>query len=301
MTKLLSPAFTLLTGVVLALILNIPMTFLEGRLLYSRRLSAGIRRLLSITLSFLLVLGIFAAAALWIIPSLLNAVALIRFPETVLNTFFETNLPKQLPALVKNTASVIVRVVVALVFAVYTLANKELLLSQMLRLIRAWIPKHAGNHILHAISVTTATFRRFIVGQITEACILGSLCAAGMALLKLPYSLMTGTLVGVTALFPVVGAYAGAAAGAALIYTQAPFRVPVFLIFLTILQQIENNFIYPKVVGSKVKLPAIWVLASITVGGSLAGPAGMFLAVPSAASAYSLLKEATKKREALRK
>lgn len=297
--KLFSPCFTLLAGIVLALVLNIPMTFLEEHLFRKNAAHRRLHRAICIVLSLFFILGIFAAAAFWVIPSIVRAVSVIRLPQTLLRSLLRTDAAVEaLSELVKNAAVTCIRASIALVFAVYTLANKELLIAQVVRLVRAWLPKQIAYTILHAIGVTTRTFRSFIAGQTLEALILGSLCTAGMLILNLPYALMTGTLVGVTALFPVVGAYIGAAAGGALICTVDPLRALIFLIFLGILQQLENNLIYPKVVGSKVNLPAIWVLAAITIGGSLAGPIGMFLAVPTSASVYSLLREATQAREA---
>ena len=118
-----------------------------------------------------------------------------------------------------------------------------------------------------------------------------------MLILRLPYAPMIGSLVGVTAIVPYVGAYIGAFVGAFMIFTVNPFKALLFLIFLVILQQIEGNVIYPRVVGAKINLPAMWVLAAITVGGNLAGPAGMLLGVPAASSAYALLREATEQKE----
>jgi len=130
-----------------------------------------------------------------------------------------------------------------------------------------------------------------------EAVILGSLCAIGMLILKIPYAPMIGALVGVTALIPYVGAWIATLVGAFMILTVNPFKALIFVIFLLTLQQIEGNAIYPKVVGAKINLPAMWVLTAITIGGNLGGPIGMLLGVPAAASIYSLVKEATLNRE----
>ena len=130
-----------------------------------------------------------------------------------------------------------------------------------------------------------------------EAVILGTLCMVGMAILQIPYAPMIGALVGVTALIPVVGAFVGVIVGAIMILTVNPIKAVVFVVFLLVLQQIEGNMIYPKVVGSKINLPAIWVLAAVTVGGNIGGPLGMLLGVPIASAAYALLKEATCNRE----
>ncbi len=151
--------------------------------------------------------------------------------------------------------------------------------------------------INHYLDTANKTFKSFFVGQFTEAIILGSLCTIGMLILKLPYAAMTGTVVGVTALIPIVGAYIGAALGAFMILTQSPMQVLVFIIFLVILQQVEGNLIYPKVVGSSIGLPGIWVLAAVTVGGSLFGITGMLLGVPTIATVYKLVYEDIANRE----
>lgn len=198
-----------------------------------------------------------------------------------------------------SVAGVVIDLIVSLVFAVYILANKERLTAQVTRLIRAWIPRTIGNRLMHITNVCIGVFERFVVGQTMEAIILGSLCTVGMLILSLPYAPMVGALIGVTAFIPIVGAYLGAFVGAFMILTIDPFKALVFLIFLIILQQVEGNLIYPRVVGSKIHLPAMWVLAAITIGGGIAGPIGMLFAVPVFSSAYELLREATAEREAI--
>ena len=118
-----------------------------------------------------------------------------------------------------------------------------------------------------------------------------------MFALQLPYAPMVGALVGVTALIPVVGAFLGAVVGAFMILSVSPVKALIFVIFLLILQQLEGNLIYPKVMGSKVHLPAIWVLAAVTIGGGVAGAIGMLLGVPLASTVYILVREATERRE----
>lgn len=186
---------------------------------------------------------------------------------------------------------------IGLVFSIYILADKETLKRQTLRLVRVWFPKRFGRSIIHIVSVCNRSFRNFIAGQAIEAVILGTLCTIGMLILRLPYAPMIGALVGVTALIPIVGAFIGTIIGAFLILTISPFKAFLFVAFFIILQQLEGNLIYPKVVGSKINLPAIWVLAAVTIGGSLARPLGMLLGVPAVSAAYELLKEATRKQE----
>lgn len=187
--------------------------------------------------------------------------------------------------------------VIALIFAVYILFSKDNLKKQVKRLVNAWIPKKIGNWLLHAVSVGNNIFRNFVSGQTIEALILGTLCMVGMLILKIPYAPMVGALVGVTAFIPVVGAFVGIAVGAFMILTVSPAKALVFVIFLLILQQIEGNLIYPKVMGDKINLPAIWVLAAVIIGGGIAGPFGMLIGVPVTSTIYVLIREETEKRE----
>ena len=193
----------------------------------------------------------------------------------------------------------IITAILSLIFSVYLLAEKERLKKQGRRLFQAFMPAAFYARFSYVLQVVNESFRRYLVGQCVEAIILGLLCAVGMLLLRLPYATMISALVGFTALIPIAGAYIGAAVGAFMILTVSPVKALIFLIFLVVLQQLEGNLIYPRVVGSSIGLPAIWVLAAITVGGGLAGIAGMFLAVPIAAAIYRILREATAKKEAL--
>lgn len=200
-------------------------------------------------------------------------------------------------SIVSSVGSTIVNLAVAFVFAVYILANKETLKRQVSRLMRVWLPQQASGVLIHVAEVFNLSFRKFVSGQTVEAVILGSLCTFGMFLLRLPYAPMVGALVGVTALIPIVGAFIGATVGAFMILTVDPIKALVFIAFLLILQQVEGNLIYPRVVGSSLGLPAMWVLAAVTLGGSLGGIGGMLLGVPSASAIYTLVREATCWRE----
>ena len=198
---------------------------------------------------------------------------------------------------VSTLVTAIFNFVVALIFAIYVLFSKEKLKRQAVRLTKAWIPEKYGSWIIHAVSVGMRIFRSFVSGQTLEACILGFLCIIGMLILRLPYAPMVGALVGVTAFIPVVGAFVGTIVGAFMILTVSPAKALVFVIYLLVLQQIEGNLIYPKVMGDRVNLPAMWVLAAVTIGGGIAGPVGMLLGVPVVSTIYILLKEETEKRE----
>lgn len=328
LANLLKP---LLLGGILALILNVPMSMIETRLL--KKLRRG-KRPLAILLALILLVGIFVGVAFLVIPELLEAITLIvqivrdglerlanldhtgALAQTPLAELFNNidwlGLSAQLETWLKDQSmdlashameavgsvvSGIVTSVIALTFAIYILAGKERLKRQASRLLRVWLTERVSGVVIHVSSVCAGTFKLFIAGQATEAIILGTLCMVGMAILRLPYAPMIGALVGVTALIPVVGAFVGTIVGAVMILTVDPFKAVVFVIYLLILQQVEGNAIYPRVVGSKINLPAIWVLAAVTVGGSLAGPFGMLLGVPAASAAYALIKEATALRE----
>ena len=294
------------------------------------------RRPLAIVLSLVLVFGIFAGVALLVIPEFISAMRVLvtmvldLFDQLAIfdSQTDLSNLPlgsyfsrididwMQLKAelelwlkqagseimdwaagMIGSVASSVFDGVIGFVFSIYVLANKQTLKRQMGRLIRVWLPEKFGSWLTHAARVSADIFRQFIAGQTTEAIILGTLCAIGMWILQIPYAPMVGALVGVMALIPYVGAFISTTVSAFMILTVSPVKALIFVVFLLALQQLEGNLIYPKVVGAKINLPAMWVLAAITVGGNLAGPIGMLLGVPFASSVYALLKEATDKRE----
>ncbi len=199
--------------------------------------------------------------------------------------------------LVTSTFSLIVTVFVSLIFSVYMLIDKEKFFSQTKRVCKSYLSEKHFSKVSHVSAVLNNSFRRYIVGQFTEAIILGVLCSVGMMIFKFPYAGMIGTLIGFTALIPVAGAYIGAGVGAVMILTVSPLKALLFLVFILVLQQLEGNLIYPKVVGNSLGLPALWVLAAVTVGGALAGVLGMLLGVPIAAAAYQLIREDLHKRE----
>ncbi|MBQ2251990.1 MAG: AI-2E family transporter [Clostridia bacterium] len=199
--------------------------------------------------------------------------------------------------LVTSTLSLIVTIFVSLIFSIYMLIDKEKFFSQTKRVCKSYLSEKHFDKVSHVSAVVNNSFRRYIVGQFTEAIILGVLCSVGMLVFGFPYAGMIGTLIGFTALIPVAGAYIGAGVGAVMILTVSPLKALLFLVFILVLQQLEGNLIYPKVVGNSLGLPALWVLAAVTVGGALAGVLGMLLGVPIAAAAYQLVREDLHRRE----
>ena len=184
----------------------------------------------------------------------------------------------------------IVTAFLSLIFAIYILLGKEKLGKQADKLAKKYLKRSWYEKLRYVLATVNDCFKKYIVGQCTEAVILGGLCAVGMMILGLPYATMIGALVAFTALIPVAGAFIGGGIGAFMILMVNPIQALVFVFFLVVLQQLEGNIIYPKVVGSSMGLPAIWVLAAVTVGGGVAGILGMLLGVPIAAAAYRILR-----------
>lgn len=199
---------------------------------------------------------------------------------------------------VTSVLSWVVTAFISLIFAIYLLSGKEKIGGQCGAVMDRYLPEKTTKKIRYVVRVFDDCFHRYIVGQCTEAVILGILCAVGMAVLRLPYAPMIGTLIAFTALVPIAGAYIGAGVGAFMILTVDPLKAVVFLIFIVVLQQLEGNLIYPKVVGLSMGLPGIWVLAAVTVGGGIMGIGGMLLGVPVAAGVYRLLREDVRKKPA---
>ena len=191
---------------------------------------------------------------------------------------------------VTTAVSGIATAFITIIFAVYVLLGRKKLAGQFDRLMRRYLGEGLRGKIRYVLGVFDDCFHRFIVGQCTEAVILGMLCMLGMMLLGLPYAPMIGALTAFCALIPIVGAFLAAGVGAFLILMQSPMQALIFLIFIIVLQQLEGNLIYPHVVGSSIQLPGIWVLAAVTVGGSVMGIFGMLLGVPLAAACYRLLR-----------
>lgn len=325
----------LIIGFVFALIINVPMSFLEDKLFRKSKSekSGKSRRTIAFVLSLVFIIGVIAGVVWLVIPALIEAVTVIadgvmgyvnkfsamsreeiaELPvgKLLLNVDWDKTM-KTIETFLKNQGGDIVNTAVgtvsslvsgiydffiAIVFAVYILFNKEKLKAQTARLVKAWIPDNIANFSIHACRLLGKNFKNFVTGQSLEAVILGVLCMIGMFILQIPYAPMVGALVGVTAIIPVVGGFIGAFVGAFMILTVSPVKAVIFLVYILVLQQLEGNLIYPKVMGTSVNLPSMWILAAVTIGGGIAGAGGMLLAVPVASTIYILVREATEKRE----
>ncbi len=195
-----------------------------------------------------------------------------------------------------NIISGVVNGVIAFIFALYILAQKEKLSNQGRRIVSAYLPERAGNKVLEVFGLLYKNFSSFVTGQCVEAVILGAMFVVSMTIFRMPYALMVGVLIAFMALIPIVGAFVGCAVGAFLILINDPLQALWFVVLFLVLQQIEGNLIYPRVVGSSVGLPSIWVLMAVSVGGSLFGIAGMLMFIPLMSTCYALFKESVNNR-----
>lgn len=195
-----------------------------------------------------------------------------------------------------NVTSGIVNLVIGIVFALYSLARKEILAGQGRRILYAVLSEKRADEIIRVFQLTNVTFSNFLSGQCLEALILGCLFAVVMSIMKLPYVALVSVIIGVTALIPVVGAFVGCILGAFFILVNDPFQALTFIAVFLILQQLENNLIYPRVVGTSIGLPGMWVLFAVTIGGELMGVAGMLVMIPLVSVVYTLGREFTNRR-----
>ena len=205
-----------------------------------------------------------------------------------------------LPQIIQVTAGVVSSLapfLLALALSVYIMSGKERLLSQVRRCLKVYLPQKFHRGLSHFTAVVYEVFDNYVAGQCKEAVILGTLCFLGMTILRLDYAGMVSVVVGVTALVPILGAYIGGAVGVVLLLFISPAKALLFLVFLIVLQQVEGNVIYPKVVGRKIGLPGMWVLLAIGVGGGLWGVWGMLIGVPLTTVLYQLLRGDVHARE----
>lgn len=327
----LDAAVPLIIGCGMAYVINILMNFYERWYdrLFKVTVAQKVKRIVCMIFAFLSLIGIILFVVNMILPELINCVAsfigmipaavqwIVEFVgEEQLMNYFPfiheggdlSSISSQIESLitsvlngfggavgsivtaVTNVVTMVISIVIGLIFSIYVLLDKEKLGAQTKQMIRTYIPKKADK-IFYIIDVLNQSFHSFIVGQVTEAVILGLLCIVGMTIFGFPYAVMVGVFIGFTALIPIAGAYIGAGVGVVLMLTTDPFLALKFLVFIVILQQLEGNLIYPRVVGNSIGLPGIWVLTAVTVGGGILGIGGMLLAVPLFAAGYRLIRE----------
>ena len=316
-------------GAVIAYVLNVLLNLIEKKWLkkfFANKNSfmSKHKRVISIVLALIIILFLLNLVLLLVVPELKNAVEIFaqNLPEytsnlsTYLNkwgvdrsrisdinqAFYEIKdtaldyIKTHKEIFVSNSitiatsiVSIITNLVLGIVFAIYILSQKETLNKQGQKIIKAYLKEEQVKKITDVMSLSNRICSSFISGQCLEACIIGLLCFIGMMILGLPYAPTISVLIGFTALIPVFGAFIGTTVGAFLIFMINPIEAIVFVIYILLLQQVEGNLIYPKVVGKSVGLPGIWVMVAVTVGASMAGILGMLISVPLVSILYSIL------------
>lgn len=215
-------------------------------------------------------------------------------------TEFTTNFLKPILNATMSLASGVFTAILSIIFAVYFLGGKESLLLSMKRLAYSFLPKKAIATAADIAVTANQVFSSFVRGQLTECVIIGCLCFIGMSLIGFDYALLISCIIALTALVPILGAYIGCAIGAFLLLLVNPMDSLIFVIFIVVLQQLEGNIIYPKVVGSTIGLPGVWVMAAVTICSNLFGIMGVLLGTPLAAVLYTVLRRVTSNRLAVK-
>lgn len=318
--------FPFILGGAIAFILNIPMKKIEKFLRKKIKNKDGLVRGISIILSLLLFIIVILFVALLLIPELVENIKMLinsipglidkikifvvdlldKYPEiqVQIEELFSTN--SNITNIVSNILNYFVNGVVgfvsgftsgfvtmftAIIFSIYMLIQKEYLIRGSKKLIYAITSEENAARIIKVGNMANTTFSKFLSGQCLEAVILGCLMFVAFSLFRFPYALLIAVLTAVTALIPVFGAFIAAAIGFVLIVIINPFQAMIFIIVFLIVQQIEGNFIYPRVVGKSVGLSPMWTLLSVTVGGNLFGVAGMLIGLPLASVLYAIIKD----------
>ena len=327
-------------GGAIAFVLNVPMRAIERHLFPNRRRLTRLRRPLALGLTLVALTGVLTLAFCVIGPGIKDAVMSIaaQVPDAFDRLYqrllgLEQYLPqikdlvgdlaidwKSLSqkalslvqswggSLISSGGGLMVGVVsgvstfvIGLIFSFYILLQKEKLARQGRQVLYGLLPLKQADRALEVLRLAERTFSNFLSGQCVEACILGTLFVIAMTIFRMPYALLVGVLIALTALIPIVGAFIGCAVGALLIAITDPWKALVFIILFLVLQQIEGNLIYPHVVGSSVGLPSIWVLAAVTLGGKLMGVGGMLFFIPLCSVLYALFRDFVKGRLAEKK
>lgn len=325
----------LIIGICLAFILNILLRFIEESLLrgLSEKFEWAdqSKRAISVTLTYALAISVFIMMTLFIVPQV--AKSLTSLMETlpgygrVLQGYGNSlymklglskdiwdqllgniaNLTSSVTKFTSNTVNALINLtlgftgrvldfLVGLIFSIYILLSKEKLIAIIAKMNKAYMSEKTAKRFTHVMGEINYTFSKFIGGQMIESLILGLLCFIGMLILRIPYAPLVSVLVAITGLIPVIGAYLGIVPSAFIIFMESPVKALIFIIFITILQQIEGNVIYPKVVGKAIGLDGFWVLLAIVMAGKMFGIVGMLIGVPAMAVIYSLVRRDANKR-----
>ncbi|MFI3226872.1 MAG: AI-2E family transporter [Clostridia bacterium] len=329
----LSPFFV---AICIAFIFNLPMKFIESKLLSKFDMSKNIKRILSVLLTFTLFFAIVTGLIMFIYPQMEDSIItlsssiqgyVINFEAMASDILIRYEIPQEVVTILDAQFAKVVdlmtqaltnfvpytinlsiqlvssafNLILSFILALYMLIGKESLITNMKRLIYAIFSKKIGDEVIRISALTNKTFSSFIGGQLTEACILGCLVTIGMILLRLEYALLIGAIMGVMAVIPIFGAFVGAIPGVVILMMISPMKAVIFVVFIIILQQIEGNLIYPRVVGSSIGISGLWIMFALLLGGGLYGVVGILLGIPLFAVLYILVGEWTSARLQMKK
>lgn len=328
--SILSLFLPFILGGSIAFILNVPMKQIEKYLFPKNQRLQKMKRSVAYIITLIAVLGILTLAMVVIIPELTNTVKSLanQMPKAfaIVQNWFRANADKwpsitsvlesselDLSSLSSKAAELlqsaasglltsgfsliggiingVVSFFIGLVFSVYVLFRKEKLSCQTKKILYALLPEKKADRFLSIGRLTNQTFSSFLSGQCLEACILGTMFVIAMSILRMPYAMLIGIIIALTALIPIVGAFIGCLVGMLLIVMVNPVQAIWFLILFLVLQQLEGNLIYPHVVGNSVGLPSMWVLVAVSVGGSLFGILGILIFIPLCSVCYALFRD----------
>lgn len=224
----------------------------------------------------------------------------------LLNTYWEDLLAgigqmlnTLLPALVSfsmGAATSIYNVFSGLIISVYLLTGKEKLILTFKKILYAFLPDRWADYVMHVGHVANRSFGGFLNGQIIDASIVGLLCFLGMSVMRMPYAMLSSVIVGVTNIIPYFGPIIGAVPGVVLLLLTNPIKAVLFVVLIVCIQQIDGNFLSPRIVGSSIGVSGVWVLFSIIVGGKLFGIPGMVAGLPTFSVIYVLVREQAHRR-----
>lgn len=320
--KLVMP---LLVGLAIAFIINVPMKQIEKKIFkIDKRKHKKIIRIISLLLSIILIFGIVGLILFLVIPEFISAVSLIgkSLPSSFewINDFvgkmmklypsaknYINNIDiKSVVETTIGTTSSIVSIVMSFlsgmiskvimffmgfIISIYILLDKENLVRQTKKLFMAFLPDKTVSEIIRIVKLTNTTFTKFLTGQCLDACLTGFEFFVILSIIKIPYALILGVLFAITALIPYIGAFVTLIIGAVLVGVSNPMNAVWYVLVFFIVQQFDDNFTYPKIVGKSVGLPALWALIAVLIGGSILGLVGMIISIPVSSVLYTLLKE----------
>lgn len=326
-------------GACIAFVINVPMCGIEKRLRKQPKMRPMAARVIAMLASYFLAFFIIWFVLMTVVPEVVDTVVQLnqKIPQAIkqleewienlnmdleisqylagldggwtqLSSLITQYLNMNVGDLLTSTLGVattvvgaVTSLVIALIFSVYILAQKEKLAYQGKMLLYAYLPEKWADKVMDLLCMTSRTFSNFIAGQCTEALAFGCFIFVGMTIFRFPYAVVISVLLGFTTLIPYFGAYVGTIVGALLILVESPLQAVGFIVMVLVFQQIDNNLIYPRIVGTSVGLPGIWVIVAVTVGGSIWSVGGMLVAVPLASVLYTLLGRNVRKHLALKK